>query len=46
MVLAIARDDLEEELPQDSGLSARLYKALAVIITGRLRKLVGRPSAG
>src|ERR1700744_4361738 len=38
-VLAIARDDLADELPQDTGLSARIYKALAVIITGRLRKL-------
>ncbi|HEY3901917.1 MAG TPA: cyclic nucleotide-binding domain-containing protein [Chthoniobacter sp.] len=43
-VLAIARDDLEEELPQDTGLSARIYKALAVIITGRLRKLAGTQS--
>jgi CRP-like cAMP-binding protein/SAM-dependent methyltransferase len=43
-VLAIARDDLEEELPQDTGLSARIYKALAAIITGRLRKLAGTQS--
>jgi len=40
-VLAIARSDLEAELPQDSGLAARLYKSLAVIIAGRLRKLSG-----
>lgn len=36
-VLAIARDDLEAEFPQDSGLARRLYKALAVIVAGRLR---------
>jgi SAM-dependent methyltransferase len=40
-VLAIARADLDAELPQDSGLAARLYKALAVIIAGRLRKIAG-----
>jgi len=38
-VLAITRADLEAELPKDSGLAAHIYKALAIIVTGRLRKL-------
>lgn len=40
-VLAIARADLESELPQDAGLAAHIYKALAIIVTGRLRNLSG-----
>ncbi len=40
-VLAIAQADLDAELPQDSGLSARIYKALAVIVAGRLRRISG-----
>ncbi|MEP6673172.1 MAG: cyclic nucleotide-binding domain-containing protein [Chthoniobacter sp.] len=40
-VLAITRADLEAELPQDAGLAAHIYKALAIIVTGRLRKLAG-----
>ncbi len=43
-VLVIARADLEAELTQDSGLAAHIYKALAIIVTGRLRKLTGTQS--
>ena len=40
-VLAIARADLEGDLPKDAGLAARIYKGLAMIVAGRLRHLTG-----